>query len=98
MLSIVNTLGNLIGLTAEYTATLKLYPKLGGYVDTQRSHMGTGYQFRVTYFKMLCRMCKSFRAYSAVTPSLVKELFLEKALVKEFAQSTAQKRFHSGLL
>ena len=29
---------------------------------------------------------------------LVKELFPEKALVKEFAQPTVQKRFHSGLL
>ena len=29
---------------------------------------------------------------------LVKELFPEKALFKEFAQPTAQKRFHSGLL
>ena len=46
------------GLTAEYPATLKLYPKFGGYVNTRRSHMGTGYQFRVTYFKMLCRICK----------------------------------------
>ena len=43
----------IIGLTAEYPATLKLYPKLsgyadtqwktwiGGYVDTRTSHMGT---------------------------------------------------------
>lgn len=29
---------------------------------------------------------------------LVKELFPEKALFKEFAQPTAQKRYHSGLL
>ena len=29
-----------------------------GYVDTRTSHMGTGYQLRVTYFKMLCRICK----------------------------------------
>ena len=58
---------NLLGLTAEYPATLKLYPTLGGYVDTRTSHMGTGYQFRVTYFKMLCRICKirSFREKQA---------------------------------
>ena len=30
--------------------------------------------------------------------NIVKELFPEKALVKEFAQPTVQKRFHSGLL
>ena len=29
---------------------------------------------------------------------LVKELYHEKALYKEFAQPTLQKRFHSGLL
>ena len=29
---------------------------------------------------------------------VVKELFPEKALVKEYAQPTVQKRFHSGLL
>ena len=28
-----------------------------GYVDTRTSHMGTGYQLRVTYFKMLCSIC-----------------------------------------
>ena len=28
------------------------------YPDTRTSHMGTGYQPRVTYFKMLCRVCK----------------------------------------
>ena len=40
-------------------------------------------------------LCQNF--LTRLKSRIVKELFPEKALVKEFAQPTIQKRFHSGL-
>ena len=44
-----------------------------GYVDTRTSHMGTGYQLRVTCFKMLCSICMDMwiRGYAVENTSCI---------------------------